>query len=161
MHLRNRRGLTSPIIAFILSFIATEHAVQSHSSSQDSVHCYESVKSLSNSTSKANCFTVSPSGLFSKLFNDVQERKRENGKGRNTGYVIPGLWDGHGHLLQYGELLQSVNLFESKSMDDAVSKVKNYAAKNPSAGSYSEWIRGIGWDQAIFGRMPTAVRTFT
>lgn len=36
-------------------------------------------------------------------------------------------------------------------------RIKKYIAENPSAGSKDEWVRGIGWDQTFFGRMPTAV----
>jgi predicted amidohydrolase YtcJ len=60
------------------------------------------------------------------------------------GHVIPGLWDGHGHLMQYGELLQSVNLFGSESLNDAIVRVSEYAQEHSSAGSREEWIRGTG-----------------
>lgn len=71
--------------------------------------------------------------------------------------MIPGLWDGHGHLRQYGEFLHSVDLFGSSSLEEVMVRVKKYIAENPSAGSKDEWVRGIGWDQTFFGRMPTAV----
>jgi predicted amidohydrolase YtcJ len=75
----------------------------------------------------------------------------------SDGYAIPGLWDGHGHLLQYGEFLHSVDLFGSKSLDDVRDRIKKYLAANPGAGTKDHWLRGVGWDQSAFGRMPTAV----
>lgn len=116
------------------------------------VHCYESLKTLSSDApANANCFEISESGLFSRVFKENRQHE---------GHVYPGLWDGHGHLLQYGELLQSVNLFGSEDLKDALERVKEYAHLNPKSGSELEWMRGTGWDQAAFGRMPTAVSDF-
>jgi predicted amidohydrolase YtcJ len=118
-------------------------------------YCYESVTSLSEKHPQVNCFEVSPSGYFAKVFS-YNEVKDENLRLRE-GHVIPGLWDGHGHLLQYGEFLHSVDLFGASSLEEIRSRVVDYVVEHPLAGSSSEWIRGIGWDQAVFGRMPTAV----
>jgi hypothetical protein len=112
-------------------------------------YCYQSLKSLSEDTpAGANCLQISNDGLVSRIF---------EGEPKIKGYVYPGLWDGHGHILQYGELLQSVNLFGSVSLQDALHRVKDYATEHPSTGSKDQWIRGVGWDQATFGRMPAAV----
>ncbi|KAF4334342.1 amidohydrolase ytcJ [Fusarium beomiforme] len=35
-------------------------------------------------------------------------------------------------------------------------RIKDYIAANPGAGSKDNWVRGVGWDQTFFGRMPTA-----
>ena len=75
----------------------------------------------------------------------------------HPGFVIPGLWDGHGHLLQYGEFLNSVDLFGSSSLADVLGRVGVYLSEHPDIGTPEEWIRGVGWDQMAFGRMPTAV----
>lgn len=99
---------------------------------------------------------MTSSGIFSRLFQadpkslplDVQKK---------SGHVIPGLWDGHGHLLQYGELLSSVNLFGVESLDEVVDRVVVYSKSHSSVGSAKEWIRGTGWDQAAFGRYPVSV----
>ena len=45
-----------------------------------------------------------------------------------------------------------------ESLDDARSRIKAYLDKNPGAGTKDQWLRGVGWDQAYYGRMPTAVR---
>lgn len=121
--------------------------------SSEVTYCYQSVLSESGSTFDINCFKVSPSGTFAKTFS----KSTDDGYEVRAGHVIPGLWDGHGHLLQYGELLHSVNVFGAKSLDEVRTRVIEYTAKHPNIGSRSEWIRGVGWDQAAYGRMPTAV----
>jgi len=118
---------------------------------QSSTHCYAGITAV-GSVKEINCFTVSYSGTFSRLFHSSRT------KNIDKGFVIPGLWDGHGHLLQYGEFLSGVDLFGATSLDDALSKVQQYISLNPGVGTSQNWIRGVGWDQAAFdGRMPTAV----
>lgn len=115
-------------------------------------HCYKSIRTHDQEQPTAQCFSVQD-GFFQEVTGEtVQEPQSE-------GYAIPGLWDGHGHLLQYGEFLHSVDLFGSESLDDARSRIKAYLDKNPGAGTKDQWLRGVGWDQAYYGRMPTAVRS--
>ncbi|KAI1344823.1 amidohydrolase family-domain-containing protein [Xylariaceae sp. FL0016] len=117
-------------------------------------HCYQSLRTNIEDGSEANCFTVSPTGKFSKVFRAGSESKLAQNV--DAGYAMPGLWDGHGHLLQYGEFLNSVDLFGSESMDTVRSRIRSYIREHPEAGSESEWVRGIGWDQMALGSMPTA-----
>jgi len=136
------------VIALVLAF-APHQTVLSKST-----YCYDGIRTLSDQALKANCFTLS-SGKFSRVFYEKTDSLTSSVK--RSGYVIPGLIDGHGHLMQYGELLQSVNIFGSESLGDAIGRVEDYLLQNPETGSAEEWIRGTGWDQAAFGRMPTAV----
>ncbi|KAI0012483.1 amidohydrolase family-domain-containing protein [Xylariaceae sp. FL0662B] len=115
--------------------------------------CYQSVRTNA-AEPYANCFAVSPAGKFSKVFTAPGDS--ELVRSASPGFAMPGLWDGHGHLLQYGEFLNSVDLFGSASMDDARSRVRRYVDENPGVGSEGEWVRGVGWDQMVLGRMPTA-----
>ncbi|KAI0141709.1 amidohydrolase [Xylariaceae sp. FL1272] len=126
-------------------------------------HCYQGVRTNVNTSADANCFSVTPSGTFSKLFRAPQGSNLA--QTADPGYAIPGLWDGHGHLLQYGEfgaynstqfLLNSVDLFGSRSMDDVRSRVRSYVEDHPGVGTAQEWVRGVGWDQMALGAMPTA-----
>ncbi|KAI0144121.1 amidohydrolase family-domain-containing protein [Hypoxylon sp. NC0597] len=121
---------------------------------QTETHCYQSVRTNSAVEPYVNCFSVSPAGKFSKVFQAAEDT--ELAKNADPGFVMPGLWDGHGHLLQYGEFLNSVDLFGSTSMDEARSRIRNYAKENRGAGSKDEWLRGIGWDQMALGKTPTA-----
>ncbi|KAH9906744.1 amidohydrolase family-domain-containing protein [Xylariomycetidae sp. FL2044] len=117
-------------------------------------HCYQSVRTGSTASADVNCFEVSPTGKFSKVFKADSES--DLARNADSGYAMAGLWDGHGHLFQYGEFLNSVDLFGSKSLDDVRSRVREYVDMHPGVGSKEEWVRGVGWDQMALGRMPTA-----
>lgn len=118
-------------------------------------HCYQSVRTNTLTEPYVDCFSVSPTGRFSKVF------KAEDGtdlaRNASSGFAMPGLWDGHGHLLQYGEFLNSVDLFGSTSMGEVRARIRYYVTQNPDAGSKEQWLRGVGWDQMALGKMPTAV----
>ena len=57
--------------------------------------------------------------------------------------VYPGFYDAHCHFYSYGLSLQNVDLRGTKSFDEVVRKVKNFADKHPE----NEWIIGRAWDQ--------------
>jgi hypothetical protein len=133
--------LTSIVVA-LLAFVLTI-LPKYWTTSLDQTYCYSSIKTLSEYHDRANCFTVPKSGTFSTVFFARPENWSPEYL-KIKGHVIPGLWDGHGHLLQYGELLQSVNLFGSGSLDDAIGRVSKYAKEHSGVGSEEEWIRGTG-----------------
>ena len=118
--------------------------------------CYKQIRTHDKSQPSAQCFTVRD-GKFTRVWNEDKRSRDAPHTNKSDGYVIPGLWDGHGHLLQYGQFLHSVDLFGSKSLEDVRDRIKDFRALNPGAGKKRRWIRGVGWDQAAFGRMPTAV----
>lgn len=122
--------------------------------SNSTTHCYKAVRTLSSILAQAHCFTVS-SGHFSRVFVDDAPAEAKDAR---TGYVYPGLWDGHGHLKQYGESLDSVSLFGASSMDQVQKRLLDYKTDRPEKGASDEWLRGAGWDQAHYGgRWPTSV----
>jgi len=67
--------------------------------------------------------------------------------------MLPGLIDAHGHVMGLGQNALTVDLSDTRSLEDALDKVKAYAAANPDA----RWIRGRGWNQEAWGlgRFPT------
>lgn len=76
------------------------------------------------------------------------------------GHVIPGLIESHGHMLAYGESLESVDLFGSTSVKEMRERIKSWLKdhKGEEFGTKKKWLRGVGWDQKYFGGvMPTAV----
>lgn len=118
-------------------------------------HCYASVKTLSNEHPTAQCFSV-VNGKFSKIISVPT-----SSNAGPSGHVIPGLWDGHGHLIQYGESLSSVDLFGTDSMGEVQKRLLEYKTRNPDSGDSQHWLRGVGWDQANFeGKWPTSVSHF-
>ncbi|POR33637.1 Putative amidohydrolase YtcJ [Tolypocladium paradoxum] len=118
-------------------------------------YCYRHVRTHDRTRPRAECFTVK-AGRFRRVWAEDRRPPGLPHIAARDGYAIPGLWDGHGHLLQYGQFLHSVDLFGSKSLDDVRDRIKAYRENNPRAGQRDHWIRGVGWDQAAFGRMPTA-----
>ncbi|KAF2708054.1 amidohydrolase 3 [Pleomassaria siparia CBS 279.74] len=117
-------------------------------------YCYKSVRTHTNGLPLAECFTVS-GNKFSNVFLDTTSF--DVVKEGRSGHVIPGLWDGHGHLMQYGELLDSANLFGAENMDEVKTRLGTYKKSRDEVGTSEQWLRGVGWDQASFeGKWPTA-----
>jgi predicted amidohydrolase YtcJ len=66
-----------------------------------------------------------------------------DGEGRT---LLPGLQDGHGHVMNYARLQKQVNLLGAESLDDALKRIKQFADANPD----SKWILGRGWNQVLW-----------
>jgi predicted amidohydrolase YtcJ len=68
--------------------------------------------------------------------------------------MLPGLIDAHGHIMDLGYALNSVDLIGTRSLDEALARISAYATAHPDA----KWIVGNGWNQVIWklGRFPTA-----
>jgi predicted amidohydrolase YtcJ len=94
---------------------------------------------------------VVATGNRAELANRAGDAKVIDGQGHT---LLPGLIDAHGHVLELGYARNSVDLTGTKSLDEALAKVKAYAAAHPEA----KWILGGGWNQEIWklGRFPTA-----
>lgn len=58
-------------------------------------------------------------------------------------FIYPGFIDAHCHFMGYGLALQQVDLVGTKSWDDVLTRLKQYAEKHPD----KDWIIGRGWDQ--------------
>ncbi len=68
--------------------------------------------------------------------------------------LLPGFIDAHGHVVELGFAALSLDLSDTKSLDEAKAKVAAYIAANPDR----KWIVGRGWNQEVWGlgRFPTA-----
>ena len=68
--------------------------------------------------------------------------------------MLPGLIDGHGHVMGLGFQALTLDLSETRSLAEAKIKIAAYAAENPSR----KWVIGRGWNQEVWGlgRFPTA-----
>lgn len=60
--------------------------------------------------------------------------------------LLPGLIDGHGHVLGLGQNLSQVDLRQSSSEAQAVAQVAAFAKNQPQA----QWILGRGWNQVLW-----------
>jgi predicted amidohydrolase YtcJ len=78
-------------------------------------------------------------------------RFRFDGKGRT---LIPGLIDGHGHVMSLGIGALTLDLSDTKSLDEAKAKIAAFSAANP----LPVWVIGRGWNQEKWGlgHFPTA-----
>jgi predicted amidohydrolase YtcJ len=94
---------------------------------------------------------VVATGSHAELASRAGDAKVIDGHGKT---LLPGLIDAHGHVLELGYARNSVDLVGTKSLDEALAKVKAYAKAHPDA----KWILGSGWNQEIWklGRFPTA-----
>jgi predicted amidohydrolase YtcJ len=68
--------------------------------------------------------------------------------------LLPGLIDAHGHVLELGYARNQADITGTRSIDEALARIKTYAQAHPDA----RWITGGGWNQVIWklGRFPTA-----
>ncbi len=68
--------------------------------------------------------------------------------------VMPGLIDAHGHVMGLGNRAMQVNLEGTRSVGEALERVKTWADANPQA----DWVLGRGWNQVLWSenRFPTA-----
>lgn len=72
--------------------------------------------------------------------------------------VVPGLADGHAHIMHNGYMKQ-LPLNSAKSVQDVVDLLKHYIDANPvMRNDRSRWIEGMGWDQTKWsgGSFPAA-----
>ncbi len=74
-----------------------------------------------------------------------------DGDGRT---LMPGIIDAHGHVIGLGFSLLTLDLSGTRSLEEALAKIKAYADDNPTR----PWIIGRGWNQEKWGlgRFPTA-----
>ena len=74
-----------------------------------------------------------------------------DGQGRT---LLPGLIDGHGHVMELGLDALNLDLVGSSSIQDLQQRLRSYAAAHPNA----RWILGAGWNQELWPekRFPTA-----
>jgi len=99
---------------------------------------------------------VDDDGKVKQLLDRRDKRPRDvdfqfDGKGRT---LIPGFFDAHGHVMGMGFGALTLDLSETKTLAEALAKIAQYAADNPSR----QWIIGNGWNQEVWGldRFPTA-----
>ncbi|KAJ4302567.1 hypothetical protein N0V88_002717 [Collariella sp. IMI 366227] len=122
----------------------------------DKTYCYQSLRTVASvapdTENKLNCFSVSPStGTFTRIFSSSTAESGSEKYELLPGHVLPGLWDGHGHLMQYGEFLHSADLFGADSKEEVRRRLREYVRANPGVGTRGDWVRGVGWDQMVLG----------
>lgn len=79
-------------------------------------------------------------GKYPELSNKYAAKEMMDAKGAS---VYPGFIDAHAHFVGYGSGLFKVDLFGTTTWEEAVERVKAFAAAHPDL----TWIQGRGWDQ--------------
>ncbi|MXO72760.1 amidohydrolase [Alteraurantiacibacter buctensis] len=77
----------------------------------------------------------------------------------NGATVVPGFIDSHAHVMALGLSKLTLDLSETRSLDEALALVAAYAAANPN----NPWLVGRGWNEVTWGlgRLPTAAELDT
>jgi len=95
-------------------------------------------------------------GRITQLLNQSQDLPDDvdfaiDGKGR---VMMPGMIDAHVHVMDIGFAALTLDLSDTRSLDEALEKIAAFAADNPGR----PWILGRGWNQEKWGlgRFPTA-----
>lgn len=94
---------------------------------------------------------VAATGTLAALEAQADHATILDGKGHT---LLPGLIDAHGHVMELGFARNRVDLVGTRSIGEALQRIKAYAKAHPNAA----WITGGGWNQEIWklGRFPTA-----
>jgi predicted amidohydrolase YtcJ len=94
-------------------------------------------------------------GIVTALLTSNQRRPKKPEWKLDMGgrLLMPGLIDAHGHVMGLGFQTLQLDLSDTRSLDEALKKIGDYAAANPA-----KWIMGRGWNQERWGlgRFPTA-----
>ena len=148
-------------LALVAGYVLRSHLIQAVPSDLFCVSNRESasITTLNASAPHATCFRVHD-GLFSEILPETAQPSPGEEVTYLDGWVLPGIIESHGHLLQYGEMLESVSLYGAESIEEIRARTKDFLNAHPEEGygARDKWIRGVGWDQKYFGGvMPTAV----
>jgi len=103
---------------------------------------------VNNEFSVAEAMAIQDGKIVAIGNNDeiLKEYKSDSVVNANGASVYPGFIDAHAHFLGYGQSLYTVDLMFVPTWDEAIARVKDFAAKHPGTG----WIKGRGWDQNRF-----------
>lgn len=150
------------LLVLCTAFLALVASFTLNNRSRSSLYCIPDgspffITTLNETIPQAKCFRVHD-GVYTEILHNVPST--EDGIKSLNGYVLPGIIESHGHILQYGEMLASVHLYGAGSIAEVISRIKDFLRDHEGEeyGTRDKWIRGIGWDQAYFqGVMPTAV----
>jgi predicted amidohydrolase YtcJ len=106
------------------------------------------IYTVNDSFATAEAMAVQDGKIVAVGTNDeiLKEYKSDSLVDAKGAAVYPGFIDAHAHFLGYGQSLYAVDLMFVPSWEEAITRVKDFAAKHPGKG----WIKGRGWDQNRF-----------
>lgn len=103
------------------------------------------IYTVDSSFSVAEAMAVKDGKILATGTNDEILKKYTSANSVDAGgkTIYPGFTDAHAHFVGYGRSLFQVDLFGTASWQEAVERVKAFAAAHPDL----DWIQGRGWDQ--------------
>ena len=106
------------------------------------------IYTVNNDFATAEAMAVQDGKIVAIGTNDeiLKEYKSDSLVDAKGAAVYPGFIDAHAHFLGYGQTLYAVDLMFVPTWEEAIARVKDFAAKHPGKG----WIKGRGWDQNRF-----------
>ena len=130
------------ITPFILVFILLNACTSS--TQVDLIIHNAIIYTIDDSFSKAQAIAVNQGkivaiGAEHQILNGYKGKQKIDAAGR---YIYPGFIDAHSHFLGYGNEKHQLNLVETTSFNEVVSKISSYISNYEG-----KWIRGRGWDQ--------------
>ena len=108
----------------------------------------------SNAVDHFTGLVIGDDGRVAKVLHRGDKRPRTtyliDGKGL---YVMPGLIDSHAHVMEVGFAAMTLDLSDTRSLAEALTKIAAYAKAHPDR----PWILGRGWNQELWPekRYPT------
>ena len=112
--------------------------------SVDKIYFNAKVYTVDSTFNIAECFAVDKGKFIAvgKRFDIFDKYSSDSLIDLKGKFVYPGLIDAHCHFVGYAMNLNVVDLYDSRSFDEIISRIKAFRNK-----SSSEWIIGRGWDQ--------------
>lgn len=105
-----------PALFALFAFAWPLYTQKPFSSDEIQIVCASKIYTSNTETPRAECLAFS---RLTGLFTSVGTRRQVLGKHPNASIrelgpnitVLPGLYDSHGHVMHYGDMLQNINLF--------------------------------------------------
>ena len=132
------------ILAIVLIFLCSSCINQR----VDLIVHHAQIYTVNDAYTTAEAMAVQDGKIVAVGTNDdiLKEYKSDSVVDAKGAAVYPGFIDAHAHFLGYGQALYAVDLMFVPSWEEAITRVKDFAAKHPGKG----WIKGRGWDQNRF-----------
>jgi predicted amidohydrolase YtcJ len=81
-------------------------------------------------------------GKNDDIMKEYEADKEENAAGK---FIYPGFIDAHAHFYNYGLVLNTVDLVDTKSWEECMERITQFVSVNKIKPG--QWVTGRGWDQ--------------
>ena len=130
---------------FLVLSIAVIFFSCTSSETVDLIVDHATIYTVDSSFSTAEAMAVKDGKIIATGSNDFihqhyQSKETMDAQGKA---VYPGFIDAHAHFVGYAQSLFVANLYDTKSFDEVLDRLKAFAAQHPD----EQWILGRGWDQ--------------